>query len=260
MIRTLPVVLLVATLATDAVVAQVAAPDAVAGTVTYRRGIALPPDAVVVVRLQDTTRTDAAARDIGQTTITTAGAQVPIPFRIEYDPAAIDPSHTYSVRAMITVGDRLQYTSTTQHPVLTHGAGNRVVVEVYMILPGAAETARPAVPLENTYWKLVAVGDTPAIAAPAAREASFMLHPADHRLSGSGGCNRLMGSYEAGSDTLKFAPGGTTMMACPEDLMQQESDFVSALKMTTGYTLTGDTLELRNGERVLARFMAQNSR
>jgi heat shock protein HslJ len=38
--------------------------------------------------------------------------------------------------------------------------------------------------------------------------------------------------------------------------MQQESDFVSALKMTTSYKISGDTLELRNGERVLARFTA----
>ena len=140
MIRTLPLVFLLAMLAADAAVAQVA-PAAVVGTVTYRRGIALPPDAVVEVRLQDTTLADAAVRDIGHTTITTAGAQVPIPFRIEYDAAQIDSSHTYSVRATITVGGTLTYASTTQHRVLTHGAGNRVVVEVYMIIPGAAEKA-----------------------------------------------------------------------------------------------------------------------
>ena len=120
--------------------------------------------------------------------------------------------------------------------------------------------AKPAAPLENTTWKLIAVGSVPAIAMPPAREASFMLHPADHRLSGSGGCNRLLGKYELGADTVKFAPAGTTMMACPEELMQQESDFVSALKMTTSYKISGDTLELRNGERVLARFMAQTTR
>ena len=120
--------------------------------------------------------------------------------------------------------------------------------------------AKPAAPLENTSWKLVAVGNVPAIALPAAREASFMLHPDGHRLSGSGGCNRLLGKYELGVDTVTFAPAGTTMMACPEELMQQESDFVSALKMTTSYRISGDTLELRNGERVLARFVAQTPR
>jgi heat shock protein HslJ len=57
---------------------------------------------------------------------------------------------------------------------------------------GTAPTgAKPVASLENTSWKLVAVGNAPAIIMPPVREASFMLHPADHRLSGSGGCNRL---------------------------------------------------------------------
>jgi putative lipoprotein len=250
-------------LCSDPVVAQGTAPGAVVGTVAYRQRMALPPDAVVEVQLQDTTRADAAARTIGHATIPTRGAQVPIPFRIEYDPASIDPAHSYSVRANITVGGRLLYSSPTMYPVLTRGAGNEAAIEVYMILPADAESAlgaKPAASLEGTFWRLVAIGDTPAIAMPAAREASFTLHSGDHRLSGSGGCNRLLGTFETGADTLRIIPSGTTMMACAEELMNQENDFVAALKMTTNYRLTGDTLELRSGDRVLARFMAQNNR
>ena len=70
----------------------------------------------------------------------------------------------------------------------------------------------------------------------------------------------MLGKYEMGADTLKLVPAGTTMMACPEEIMQQESDFVSALRMTTTYKVYGDTLELRTGDRVLARFMAQNTK
>jgi copper homeostasis protein (lipoprotein) len=135
-----------------------------------------------------------------------------------------------------------------------------LATDVVMAQGTAPAGANPAALLENTSWKLVAVGNVPAIALPAAREASFMLHSGDHRLSGSGGCNRLLGKYELDADTLKLAPTGTTMMACPEALMQQESDFVSALKMTTSYKVSGDTLELRNGDRVLARFTAQSIR
>ena len=262
MIRPLLFALLVVSLATDPVLAQGTAPAAVVGTVTYRHRVALPPDAVVEVRLQDTSRADAAARTVGQATIATSGAQVPIPFRIEFDPAAIDPSHSYSVRATITAGGMLLFSSARMYPVLTRGAGSDVAIEVYMIMPADAPAgagAKPAASLENTFWKLVTIGDTPAIALPAAREASFTLHPGDHRLSGSGGCNRLLGKYELGADTLKLVPAGTTMMACTEELMHQESDFVSALKMTTGYKVAGDMLELRNGDRVLARFMAQKT-
>ena len=112
----------------------------VVGTVSYRHRIALPADAVVTVSLQDTTLADAPARTIGETTIETKGAQVPIPFRIDYDPATIDPSRVYSVRATITVGGNLLFTSTTSYPVLTRGAGNEATIIVYMLLP--ADTAK----------------------------------------------------------------------------------------------------------------------
>jgi len=113
----------------------------VTGTVTYRHRIALPPDAVVEVSLQDTTLADAPARIVGQVTIATRGAQVPIPFRIAYDPAGIDPSHRYTLRATIAVDGKLLFTSPTAYPVLTRGAGNEAAIEVYMIMPsGNAKT------------------------------------------------------------------------------------------------------------------------
>ena len=261
MVRFLPVLVVLA-LGIVPVVAQGSAPGAVVGTVAYRQRVALPPDAMVEVQLQDTTRADAAARTIGQATIPTRGAQVPIPFRVEYDPASIDPSHSYSVRANINVGGKLLFSSPTMYPVLTRGAGNEAAIEVYMIMPANAAAnpgAKPAASLENTFWKLVAIGDTPAIALPAPRGAGFTLHPGG-RLSGSGGCNRLLGKYEISADALRLVPSGTTMMACADDSMLQEGDFLSALKMTTGYRITGDTLELRNGDRVLARFMAESNR
>jgi len=107
----------------------------ITGTVNYRHRMALPPDAVVDVSLQDTTLADAPARIVGQTTIATRGAQVPIPFRIDYDPSAIEPSHRYTVRATITVDGRILFTSPTAYPVLTRGAGNEAAIDVYMIMP-----------------------------------------------------------------------------------------------------------------------------
>ena len=69
-------------------------PGAVVGTVTYRQRVVLPADAVVEERLQDTSRADAAARTIGQTSILHMAHRCD-PFRIDYDPAGIDPSHSY---------------------------------------------------------------------------------------------------------------------------------------------------------------------
>jgi uncharacterized lipoprotein YbaY len=98
--------------------------------VTYRERIALPPNAVLQVSLQDVSRADSAAAVLGEQTIVTGGRQVPIPFEIAYDPAAIDQRLTYAVRARITVDGQLLFTSTTATPVITRG--NPTVVEIVL--------------------------------------------------------------------------------------------------------------------------------
>lgn len=50
---------------------------AVTGSVAYRERIALPPDAVLEVRLSDVLRQDVAAPVIAETTVVPAGRQVP---------------------------------------------------------------------------------------------------------------------------------------------------------------------------------------
>lgn len=105
------------------------------GVVTYRQRIALPPNAVVEVQLQDISRADAAATVLASQTIETQGKQVPIPFVLEYDPAEINPVMTYAVSARITVDGKLTWISTTIHPVLTRGAPtNNVEIVVEPVL------------------------------------------------------------------------------------------------------------------------------
>lgn len=99
-----------------------AAQSAVTGTVTYRQRIALPPDAVVRVQLQDTSRADAPAATLGEQVIETMGRQVPFSFSIPYDSAAINPSGRYTVRARIeSPTGQLLWTSTQAYPVITGG-------------------------------------------------------------------------------------------------------------------------------------------
>jgi uncharacterized lipoprotein YbaY len=91
----------------------------ITGTVTYLQRIALPPDATVVVTLEDVSLADAPSIVMGGDMIRTAGLQVPIPFSIAYDPAEIIPQHRYVVRAKIFYGEDLSWTSTTAYPVIT---------------------------------------------------------------------------------------------------------------------------------------------
>ena len=81
-----------------------AAPPRITGTVTYRERIALPPDATVRVRLDDTTEPELPGKLVAETTIATNGKQVPIPFELAYRTGDIQPGHRYAVRATIVSG------------------------------------------------------------------------------------------------------------------------------------------------------------
>lgn len=111
------------------------------GTAFYRERIALPPSAVFVATLEDVSRADAPAEVLGRVEVAPAG-QVPIAFAIPYDPARIDPRFTYAVRATIRVDGRLRFTTTTVHPVLTRGHGDRVE----LLLQRVAERAAAPLP------------------------------------------------------------------------------------------------------------------
>ncbi len=108
----------------------------VAGTVAYRERIALPDDAVVRVQLSDVSLQDAAARVIADTTFTSGGRQVPLPFELQYDPRTIEPNHRYAVRATIESGGRLLFSTDTAYHVITRGTPNRVELMLVRAAPG----------------------------------------------------------------------------------------------------------------------------
>jgi putative lipoprotein len=102
----------------------------VTGSVTYRERIALPPSAIITVKLVDVSLADAPAVLIAEQVIVTAGRQVPFEFALDYDPSRILPSHTYAVQVRIENGDRLLFISDTMNPVITRGAPTRVDIVV----------------------------------------------------------------------------------------------------------------------------------
>lgn len=112
--------------ATDPGAANPSAPT-VTGSISYRERIALPPDARVIVRLVDVSKTDAPATVLGEQLIIAQGRQVPFAYAITYDPRRVDPRHSYAVQARIELGDgSLRFISDTRYPVLTSGAGSSV--------------------------------------------------------------------------------------------------------------------------------------
>ena len=111
------------------------------GTVSYRERIALPEGAVVRVTLLDVSMLAIPERVIAEQEIRPT-QQVPIPFALPFDRAAIDPEHRYGVRATIADAQgRVRWASVTSQPVLTGGAPETATIVVQSPPEGAAPVA-----------------------------------------------------------------------------------------------------------------------
>ena len=230
----------------------------VTGTVAYRERMALPPDAAIDVRIEDVSLQDAPAKVVAENVFAAAGKQVPIPFQVPYNPADINPAHSYSVRATISTNGQVRFTTTTANPVITRGAPAQVTL---MLQQAQAPTA-PSMPptgakLQGTLWVLVEMNGKPAVVKMGEKPAYMKLHKNSGRLEASSGCNVFTGSYIVDQGSLRINPGETTAMTCPPELMQQQQTFVDTLKAVSSYRIALATLELLDGSKVVARFQAQ---
>jgi heat shock protein HslJ len=125
--------------------------------------------------------------------------------------------------------------------------------------PAQTAQAPASVELEDTYWKLTEAGGK-TIKEDEASRTPYVQLGAERRISGTGGCNRLTGTYELRGDELVFGAVATTMMACPDAVMKQERAMLDALRVTTSYRITGDKLELMAHKKVVARFTAEREK
>ncbi len=232
-----------------------AAPGMITGAITYRERMALPADAAIDVRLEDVSVQGAPAKLMAENVFAAAGKQVPISFQLPYNPADINSSHTYYLRANISVNGQMTFTSSTAYPVLTNGAPSQVNVMLQQVQATAAKPTGKK--LLGTRWLLTQLNGKPAIPGMGDKAAYLVLHREQYRVSGSGGCNTLSGSYVLEQNALQITPGAATMMACSPEVMQQEQNFIEALGATTTYRINGTTLELLKGTQVLAAFQAQ---
>ena len=107
----------------------------ITGQVAYRERIALPPDAAIHLTLEDVSRQDAPATYIASQVIPTLGRQVPIPFALYYASDAIDPRHTYQVRAAIVIDGQRRFLTTQAYPVLTRGNPDHIEITLQGVQP-----------------------------------------------------------------------------------------------------------------------------
>ncbi len=111
------------------------------------------------------------------------------------------------------------------------------------VTQNASPSVVPDSPLRNTYWKLVTLQGKPVSTHEQQREAHIVFAAEGDRLSGSSGCNRMMGGFEQNEDQLKMQQIGGTRMACANG-MEQEAEFLQTLLLVEKYRIQGDHLDM----------------
>ncbi len=136
-----------ATTATVETTATTSATPAFSGTLSgevyYLQRIALPENAVVVVRLMQVLPDVAPA--IASQTIQANGRQQPFTFTLTYDPAKIDPEGTYLAEAVITENGKVRWVPASLNYVLTNGAPqDNVRIQVNQVASVGQRDSQPA--------------------------------------------------------------------------------------------------------------------
>jgi heat shock protein HslJ len=108
--------------------------------------------------------------------------------------------------------------------------------------------------LKNTTWQLRQLGTKEIVVRTGAAVPNLSLAD-DGAFSSFNGCNRLVGRYMLEGDQLSFAPIASTRMLCP-DIGGADAAFDAMLSKTSGWRISGDTLELLSDGAPLARLQA----
>ncbi len=112
------------------------------------------------------------------------------------------------------------------------------------LLLSACSSGTSTPELSDTNWKLVAYGPASDLITAADGIETSIKFGADGQVSGNLGCNGFGGEYKQTGAQLTFGPMMSTMMACPEPQMSQESISLSILNGTVDFRLDGDKLTI----------------
>jgi len=140
----------------------------------------------------------------------------------------------------------------TQRVVKTYESQEDQLVETSsQVVAAQGDSAQT---LEGTSWILTTLDGAEPL-PDTAITASFQ---EDGNLVGSDGCNRYGATYQVDGDQITVTPGMGTLMACPEPIMKQASDYMAALESATSYQIQADTLGLLDaGGNAVVTFTAQ---
>lgn len=132
----------------------------------------------------------------------------------------------------------------------------QAIALVTILLVGGCETTRSetrtVTDLAGTSWVAKDIGGIGVVG----RVQSTLTFAEPGKVAGSGGCNRFFGTVTKDSSSIEFGKMGSTMMACPPPLMEQEKRYLAALGETKRFEVRdGMLLLFSDGPDPIVRFV-----
>ena len=146
------------------------------------------------------------------------------------------------------MGQEFFYLTTLQKPAQVTQADNRLALKFdggkVVFNYEKVNTAAPATGLPGTQWDLryLVDGARQSKSSLLANTQITLIFGADGQLSGNSGCNQYNGSYQVNGNQITVGPLVSTMMACPQETMQQESTYLIALQSATSFDQSAQQL------------------
>lgn len=141
--------------------------------------------------------------------------------------------------------------------------------KVYAVLTQQLMEAPPAAPaninyealLSDSRFTVIEIEDNKGITSLSGTGAFLQIDKVLGRISGNGGCNNFFGdaavqftSPQAGS--IRFSKLGSTMMACPNKL-EQEQRLFRLLEQADAFQFADGELQLKRGSQIIVRLRAE---
>lgn len=104
----------------------------------------------------------------------------------------------------------------------------------------------------GTSWSLASYGTAENPIPAAAGVETTLKFGNDGQMSGSMGCNSFSGDYKVTGDKIEFGSIVSTMMACDEPRMSQESAAFQVLNGSTSFEINGDSLTISGADNTSA--------
>lgn len=200
-----------------------AAPAALQGTPYYMDRMALPPNARVESVIFERGPRGTASRVFARGT-EIQKADAPLIYRVTYDDARIRPDRRYYLEIRIRApGGRVAYV--TPAPVPVFNGETAATDRVLLRRVDGRSPVQPGSTRLTGSWLAENIRGGGVID----RLQSILQLDADGKVSGSGGCNRMMGKAQISGDTISFGAIASTQMACTPAAMSQERKFFDAL-------------------------------